>query len=336
MRGRSVWLRNCFLGEGEVRSSQASQESSGKPRVLHQGQEHVPPRGEDKEGGKGPGWRHETVLTLSPNSWLWAKAPWWEEPWLQGNRGGASGSREDWWGLISLSLSDKRQPAGCWPRPRPLPPPCPSTQDSRAGRGKGGPEPLPVSTRSLPACARQRKCTPPPPPPPSLPCGCPVRARRGLCPLGSLDLPYLFLSFLFLAPECPPQVTEICSATCFHKKLQMTHRRAKSRFIFKPRALGDTVCPSVSSLTRAEAPADAKWCPDPLWCQAQGGPRWSPSWASPQSECPGSRRMVRREPLIPAQHDQHRSFTRFHSTNTLITALRPRSSCWGYSCEQNG
>ena len=60
----------------------------------------------------------------------------------------------------------------------------------------------------------------------------------------------LRISFLFLEPEYPPRVTEIRSAKGFYGKLEMTHGRAESRFIFKPWALSDTLSihPSAPSL----------------------------------------------------------------------------------------
>lgn len=74
--------------------------------------------------------------------------------------------------------------------------------------------------------------------------------------MGSFDLLYLFLSFLFLEPEYPPQATEICSAKGFYKKLQMTHGRAESWVIFKPWARSDTLSthPSAPSPGREHSP----------------------------------------------------------------------------------
>lgn len=84
----------------------------------------------------------------------------------------------------------------------------------------------------------------------SLCSACISRARGALCPVGSCDLLYLLMSFLFPEPEYPPQVTEVCSAKGFYGKLQMTHENAKSGFIFKSRALSDTLSihPSAASL----------------------------------------------------------------------------------------
>lgn len=145
---------------------------------------------------------------------------------------------------------------------------------------------------------------------------------------------YLFLSIPFLAPECPHQVTEICSAKGFYKKLQMTHRRAKSRFVFRPRALSDTVYPSISSLARAEAPVDDKWCLDPRWGWARRGPGRTLSRPSPQSECRAARGQPGAGTARSGTRDQQHAFI-FHPTNILVTVRRHCSSCWGYSCEQN-
>lgn len=68
--------------------------------------------------------------------------------------------------------------------------------------------------------------------------------------MGSCDLLYLLMSFLFPEPEYPPQVTEVCSTKGFYGKLRMTHENSKSGFIFKTRALSDTLSihPSAASL----------------------------------------------------------------------------------------
>lgn len=89
-----------------------------------------------------------------------------------------------------------------------------------------------------------------PNPHPALPVLClHFQGKRGSCPAGSCDLLYLLISFLFPEPEYPPQVTEICSAKGFYGKLQMTPENAKSRFIFKPRALSTlSIHPLVASL----------------------------------------------------------------------------------------
>lgn len=140
------------------------------------------------------------------------------------------------------------------------------------------------------------------------------KARGGLRPSGSVDLPYLFLSFLFLEPEYPPQVTEICSTKGFYRKLQMTRGRAKSRFIFKPRALSDTLSthPSAPSLGQKHLPML-----NGAWTHAgtgrRGGQAWTSFQLSPRSGwvAGGGSEAETASPRELAQCDQHHSFIFF-------------------------
>lgn len=109
---------------------------------------------------------------------------------------------------------------------------------------------------------------------------CIPRTRRGLCPLGSFDLLYLFVSFLFFELEYSTQVTEICSAKGFYRKLQMTHTKAKSSLFLKLR-LSAIPCPSI----HPSAPS-CGWkhllmlrCPQ---TQAGAGPRDGQAWTFPR------------------------------------------------------
>lgn len=171
---------------------------------------------------------------------------------------------------------------------------------------------------------------------------CLPRARRGLCPLGSFDLfisffidKYLFISFLFLEPEYPPRVTDICSTKGFYGKLETTHGRAESWFIFKPWALSDTLS------IHPSAPSPGQKHLLMLSCA------WPHAGAGVQRQL--SQGLVPAEPRVAGQGEKgqgrNRLFQRhvintlhsliFYSPNISVSVCRHCSSHWRYSCEHH-